>query len=278
MTDYAEEQMMEVEALESIYMDDFTKVQDAPLVVKVHIVPNQDGGKNHGKWIYRWTQCSQIVVALSLVFKMPETYPDTAPNVDVVLEKGLSDRQEKEIRALLDQQIEENLTMVMVYTICEAVREYLLENNREGNDGSEYQEMLRRQEQRQKKDTLAAEAEQAKVRCVPQHTHAHVLQIDASEAGSASKSNVGTPVTVETFAAWKKAFDAEMATKEGTKGAANGEKRLTGRQLWTSGAAKEDTSTDADEIGSQRLDGDDDDEDDEDYVDGQDEDDEVDDE
>ncbi|KAH9058675.1 hypothetical protein Ae201684P_006016 [Aphanomyces euteiches] len=250
MTDYAEEQMMEVEALESIYMDDFTKVQDAPLVVKVHIVPNQDGGKNH--------------VALSLVFKMPETYPDTAPNVDVVLEKGLSDRQEKEIRALLDQQIEENLTMVMVYTICEAVREYLLENNREGNDGSEYQEMLRRQEQRQKKDTLAAEAEQAK--------------IDASEAGSASKSNVGTPVTVETFAAWKKAFDAEMATKEGTKGAANGEKRLTGRQLWTSGAAKEDTSTDADEIGSQRLDGDDDDEDDEDYVDGQDEDDEVDDE
>ncbi|KAF0753647.1 hypothetical protein AaE_005637 [Aphanomyces astaci] len=67
MTDYAEEQTMEVEALESIYMDDFAKVQDSPLSMKVKLVPDQNGGINH--------------VALSLVFTMPAKYPDALPLV-----------------------------------------------------------------------------------------------------------------------------------------------------------------------------------------------------
>ncbi|KAF0688212.1 Aste57867_20082 [Aphanomyces stellatus] len=245
MTDYVEEQMMEVEALDSIYMDDFSKVQDAPLKLKVKLVPNQDGGDNH--------------VALSLVFTMPETYPDAAPDVEIRMEKGLSDRQEKEIRALLNQQMEENLGMAMVYTVCEAVREWMLENNREGNDGSEYQEMLRRQEARTKKDNIAAEAEQAK------------LDLEEEKKG-AHKAAGGTPVTVESFTKWKAAFDADMATKDGSKAVVGAEKKLTGRQLWASGAAKEDASTDAGDVDIQVEGedyGDDDDDDDEDYVDGE---------
>ena len=39
----------------------------------------------------------------------------------------------KEIKELLDQQIEENMGMAMMYTLSEAVRDYLVENNREGN-------------------------------------------------------------------------------------------------------------------------------------------------
>ncbi|OQR84842.1 hypothetical protein ACHHYP_12630 [Achlya hypogyna] len=232
MADYAEEQMMEVEALESIYMDDFTKIQDSPVVVKVHIVPNQDGENNH--------------VALSLTCTLPETYPEAAPAIDIILEKGLSDRQEKEIRALLDSQVEENMGMAMIYTISEAIREYLVENNREGNDGSEYQEMLRRMESKQKKEDTAAAAAQAK--------------LDEENASVTTKSNEGTPVTVESFNAWKAKFDAEMMSKVAGKTGVSTEKRLTGRQLWTSGAAKEDTTTEAD-------DGDEDAEDDEDYVD-----------
>ncbi|RHY21386.1 hypothetical protein DYB25_002590 [Aphanomyces astaci] len=54
--------------------------------------------------------------------------------VDIKLEKGLSEPQERDIRELLNQQMEENTGMAMVYTVCEAVREYLIENNREGND------------------------------------------------------------------------------------------------------------------------------------------------
>ncbi|KDO28318.1 hypothetical protein SPRG_06368 [Saprolegnia parasitica CBS 223.65] len=237
MADYAEEQMMEVEALESIYMDDFAKIQDAPLTVKVHVVPNQDGENNH--------------VALSLQCTLPETYPEVSPKIDILLEKGLSDRQEKEIRALLEAQIEENLGMAMIYTITEAVREYLVENNREGNDGSEYQEMLRRMESKQKKEDTAAAAAQA--------------ILDEENAHTTAKSNEGTPVTVESFNAWKAKFDEEMMIKVTGKVGVSTEKRLTGRQLWASGAAKEDTTTDADDADG--MGDDDDDENDEDYVD-----------
>ncbi|ETV95491.1 hypothetical protein H310_10961 [Aphanomyces invadans] len=243
MTDYVEEQMMEVEALESIYMDDFTKVQESPLSLKVRLIPDQTGGVNH--------------VAMSLVFTMPAKYPDELPSVDIKLEKGLSEPQERDIRALVNQQMEDNTGIAMVYTVCEAVREYLIENNREGNDGSEYQEMLRRQEQRQKKDTIAAEAAQA------------VLEKEAESKG-VSKPSSGTPVTVESFNAWKAAFDLEMATKSGAKIAVGAEKRLTGRQLWTTGAAKEATEADSEVQsidGSAILDDDGDDIDDEDYVD-----------
>lgn len=53
--------------------------------------------------------------------------------IDVVLEKGLSDTQYKEIMSLLREQIQENVGMAMVFTLCEAVREYLVENNQKGN-------------------------------------------------------------------------------------------------------------------------------------------------
>lgn len=51
----------------------------------------------------------------------------------MILNKGLSDTQHKEVRQVLDAQVQENLGMAMMYTLCEAVREYLVENNREGN-------------------------------------------------------------------------------------------------------------------------------------------------
>lgn len=94
----------------------------------------------------------------------------------MLLDKGLSDTQHKEIVALLDAQIQENVGMAMVFTLCEAVREYLVEHNHKGNvreaermllvvrivcsrpvvvrdqDGSEYQDMLRRLEIKKKKD------------------------------------------------------------------------------------------------------------------------------
>ena len=68
----------------------------------------------------------------------------------------------------------------MIYTICEAVREYLVENNRAGHvsccsvtiwienaewsqDGSEYQEMLRRMEIKKKEEDRGTAVDLAKV-------------------------------------------------------------------------------------------------------------------
>jgi hypothetical protein len=56
--------------------------------------------------------------------------------VELQLLKGLTDRQDKELKQALKDQIEENVGMPMIYTLCEAIREYLVENNRQGNVSS----------------------------------------------------------------------------------------------------------------------------------------------
>lgn len=109
------------------------------------------------------------------------------------MKKGLADSQVKEIKQLLAQQVEENMGMAMMYTLSEAVREYLVENNREEmyvaaaaavtvdgfcsgaecgesfnlcieQDGSEHQEMLRRMELKKKKEEKVEADKLEKVR------------------------------------------------------------------------------------------------------------------
>ncbi|GAB9469192.1 hypothetical protein Gpo141_00006478 [Globisporangium polare] len=238
---------MEVEALESIYMDEFKKLTDKPLSYQVHIVPNQDGHNNH--------------VALTLKCVIPETYPDVEPRIDVVLEKGLSDTQYKEIMSLLREQIQENVGMAMVFTLCEAVREYLVENNQKGNDGSEYQDMLRRLEIKKKKDDKeeAVKNELA----------------EASVSEQKTRDFVGTAVTVESFAIWRTEFDAEMQSAPKTTVKDEATTKLTGKMLWNKGLVKEDdAAAQADDVEGEI----DEDEDDEDYEEGDDDDDDDDDE
>ncbi|KAL8005788.1 putative RWD domain, ZC3H15/TMA46 family protein [Plasmopara halstedii] len=216
MTDYHEEQAMEMEALEAIYMDDFTKLSDKPLTYQVHVVPNQDGDSNF--------------VALQLKAKIPEKYPDLEPEIEVIVLKGLVDRQVKEIKQLLAQQIEENMGTAMMYTLTEAVREYLVENNREGNDGSEHQEMLRRMELKKvaEEKVEAEKLEQANVKGEGNQREFH-----------------GTPVTVETFAAWKAKFDTEVTSIKETSLKKEATAKLTGRQLWSKGLVTEDEAVEA---------------------------------
>ncbi|KAG7399586.1 hypothetical protein PHYBOEH_008581 [Phytophthora boehmeriae] len=215
MTDYKEEQAMEVEALEAIYMEDFTKLSEDPLSFQVRVVPNQDGENNF--------------VAMTLKADIPATYPDVEPTLEIILNKGLSDRQHKDMKELLAQQIEENMGMAMMYTLCEAVREYLVENNREGNDGSEHQEMLRRMEMRKKKEEkVEAEKEE-----------------EAMARSHEKQAFHGTPVTVESFAAWREKFEAEMrkTTTKSVKDEAS--TKLSGRQLWNKGLVTEDGAEEA---------------------------------
>ncbi|KAL3668388.1 hypothetical protein V7S43_006477 [Phytophthora oleae] len=207
---------MEVEALEAIYMDDFTQLSDEPLTYQVHVVPNQDGENNF--------------VALLLKAEIPETYPDVEPKIEVIVKKGLADRQVKEIKQLLAQQIEENMGMAMMYTLSEAVREYLVENNREGNDGSEHQEMLRRMELKKKKE---------------EKVEADKLEQANANAEEHQREFHGTPVTVETFAVWKAKFDAEMVSTTKTSVKDEATAKLSGRQLWNKGLVTEDEAVEA---------------------------------
>ncbi|KAH9951321.1 RWD-domain-containing protein [Amylocystis lapponica] len=150
---------------------------------------------------------------LSLEVHFPDEYPDVLPNLSLETVEG--SLEDNEVEQLLDELRtvgEENLGMAMTFTLVSHLRERLSSLVQSRAD--------LRHEQETEKERLALEAEEARTR--------------------------GTPVTVETFLAWKAKFDHEIALRrareedEKLKGLTAKEReeykrlgtRLSGRQLF----------------------------------------------
>ncbi|KAI0709092.1 RWD-domain-containing protein [Earliella scabrosa] len=152
-------------------------------------------------------------LALGLSVQYPDEYPDAVPKFSIEVERGeLEENEIAQLLAELEKVGEENLGMAMTFTIVSHLRERLSSLTREK------EERIRKEEA--EKERRALEAEAARTR--------------------------GTPVTVESFKAWKIKFDKEMAVKrareeeEKLKGLSPKEReeykrsftRLSGRQLF----------------------------------------------
>ncbi|KAI0664906.1 RWD-domain-containing protein [Cubamyces menziesii] len=152
-------------------------------------------------------------LALALNVEYTDGYPDVQPNFALEATEGELDQSEVDhLHDELRKVGEENLGMAMTFTLVTHLRERLsaLQRDRE--------ERKRREEA--EKERQALEAEEARTR--------------------------GTPVTIESFKAWKAKFDKEMAEKrareeeEKLKGLSPKEReeykkmltRLSGRQLF----------------------------------------------
>ncbi|XP_054477669.1 RWD domain-containing protein 1 [Anoplopoma fimbria] len=187
MTDYAEEQRNELEAIESIYPDSFTVLSDDPTSFTITVT--SDAGEN-----------GEIVEA-TLKFTYIEKYPDEPPLWEIHSQENLEDSDVEDILTLLQQQAEENLGMVMIFTLVTAVQEKL----------NEIVDLMknRREEEKRRKEEEAEEAEKV------------LFQ--------------GTVVTIENFLLWKARFELEVTElrkrrqKEEEQG---GKLKLTGKQLF----------------------------------------------
>eukprot|EP01037_Dinobryon_pediforme_P020436 gene20436-21060_t len=179
--------------------------------------------------------------------------------------KGLSAAQADEVQSIADRVAVENIGMPSIYSVAEAVKEWLTDNNIPGQDGSMYSE-----------------------------------EVDLAELERIRKRQAGTQVTVESFNAWKAQFDEEMKQLQlaallkslgGTAAAAKQEllddalhNRPTGKQLFLMNKAGSDQDNEVEALiaaGELELHAEDEDEDedddDEDYVDEGDEEDDDDD-
>lgn len=187
MTDYAEEQRNELEAIESIYPDSFTVLSDDPTSFTITVT--SDAGEN-GE-----------TVETTLKFTYVEKYPDEAPLWEIQSQENLEDQDMEEVLTLLQQQAEENLGMVMIFTLVTAVQEKL----------NEIVDAIktRQEEEKRRKEKEAEEAEK--------------------------KAFQGTVVTIENFLAWKATFEQEMfeiRKKRQKEEEQAGKNKLTGKQLF----------------------------------------------
>ncbi|XP_004297614.1 PREDICTED: RWD domain-containing protein 1 [Fragaria vesca subsp. vesca] len=234
MTDYEQEQEMEIEALEAILMDDFKEIHSG------------ESGLNATKKCFQITlsplddeadELTTAPVQLGLIFSHMEKYPDEPPLLNVRSIRGIHGEHIRILREKLQQEAYENLGMAMIYTLVTSAKEWLSEQY--GQDTSI-------------EDAIAAE-EAAKDDIIVPH---------------------GEPVTYETFLAWREMFEAELALERAklmpeSALSAPKEKRLTGRQWFETGRAAARGAATAAE-GSDEEDDEDIDFDDEDFEDDED--------
>ncbi|KAL4452160.1 hypothetical protein ABPG75_007822 [Micractinium tetrahymenae] len=201
MTDYAQEQADELEALTSIFMDDLEELTDgipsgwSPVgpVWRVVVVPQQEDDTE-----------LEFPPKVELVFGHTPTYPDEPPLLKARGLQGISDADVGTLQGVLEGAVHANLGMAMIYTLISLAQEWITE----------------------KATSLAVpssdpEAEERRRR-------------EAEEQRLAELRAHGTPVTPEAFAAWKAQFDAEQALERAKLDEAAGKAedkkgRLTGK-------------------------------------------------
>ena len=186
--DYEEEQVTEIEALESIYYDSFTVLSKQPHSFELLITGEADDDDDENR------------LSVKLQFTFTPKYPEEAPTFEI-LECTNIENEEEKIVELINEEIQNNLGMAMVFTISSAVQEYL---------NGVKDEIKRREEE-------------------------ELIRIEREQEEAEKKKFHGTPVTVETFLAWKLKFEEEMKELKRLKEKAEGDRRkMTGKELFLS--------------------------------------------
>ncbi|XP_033215731.1 RWD domain-containing protein 1 [Belonocnema kinseyi] len=187
--DYAEEQNNEVQALEYIYSGEgeLEVISVEPFYKFAIPIKSEE-----------YEPESNNGLSCRLEFTYTPKYPEEPLIISVEDKENFDDEDEEQLKAYLAEQMEENLGIVMVFTLVSAAQEWL---------NVQWDKIkLNREENAAKKLKEEEEAEQ--------------------------KRFEGTRVSVETFLSWKEKFDEEMGYKKLKEIAEKEGKKLTGRELF----------------------------------------------
>lgn len=151
MSDHCEEQEMEAEALEAIFAEAFHVVNgEQPFKWSVKLLPVDCAGDVEAEE-------EQNHVGIKLMATIPLGYPEQLPELSVEIVKGLSEEHRSKLLDMAMEESTNNEGMPAIYSICEILREWLVDNNVKGlDDASMHAQMMRRaKDEEQKKVRLA---------------------------------------------------------------------------------------------------------------------------
>lgn len=196
-----EEQETELEALEAIFNTDFRILEPA----------NDSSGVR-----FEINLSLEGCVNLQIIFTHSLTYPQTPIQLVVYALDGLSATNRKNLQTYLDEYAENNIDQCVAYDICQNAQEWVIKNQNSSINGTNIN---------QSTNSVLQEDQdsQFETRDVTQQEKVEVILRKA----------VGTPVTVESFSAWRQKFTTEiqaMKTPEQIRRESN--PKQTGRQLF----------------------------------------------
>lgn len=253
MSENDEEQLMELEALESIYDAEYALKSgeagaddELPRRVELTLWPEREGegGENH--------------VGVLMVVEMPPSYPSTDPPMITLTNiKDLPDSQMDAMRAIVDEAVTENVGEALVFTVGEAVKEWLVDNNVKHLDAHE--SMMQRREQAEKRKARRIARGGASDDDDDDADDDDYLDDDDDDAAASDdddddtgggadwvrlteyKSDVepSTLVTADNFKQWLSTFEERQAGGAAALAAIEeAEKKLTGKQLFVQNLVK----------------------------------------
>jgi hypothetical protein len=144
MCDHAEEQEMESEAMMAIFDTAFEVLQEQPYKWSVSIYPETGDpveldALNH--------------VACKLLATLPVDYPESVPELQVEIIKGLAPDHQETLTQLAVEEALANEGAACIFAVVERLREWLAENNVTGlDDISMHAQMMRKQKDAVKAD------------------------------------------------------------------------------------------------------------------------------
>ncbi|XP_017878152.1 RWD domain-containing protein 1 [Ceratina calcarata] len=185
--DYKDEQRNEIEALESIYCGELEILVIEPYHTFAIPIKTEEYDPDTGNGL-----------GCRLEFTYTANYPDEPLLVSIEEQENFEEGGDEKLKEHLVEQMNENLGMVMVFTLVSAAQEWL---------NVQWDRIkLKREESAAKKLKEEEELERKKFE--------------------------GTRVTVETFMKWKEKFDEQMGYTKKRELAEREGKKLTGRELF----------------------------------------------
>jgi len=184
----------ELVSLEAIYGADY--VPESPLSFLVKIQPSLGGSHD------------TVFVSCNLSVVYPaEGYPTKPAGLALKDVIGLSPSQLSELEGIVGATAIELLGSPCVYSVVEAVREWLTNHNIKPSDGSAFDEMMRAKKAREtpilQQGALSREND-------PSIKKTGVSS-SMEEDEVVRRKRDGTPVNPETFLKWRAAFEVEIA-------------------------------------------------------------------
>jgi len=190
-----QDQKDEIEALQSIYLDEFSLITEDPYTFEIKIDANRDDdSKNHLSVIAR--------------IEFTENYPAEYPKFHIKSNSStIKGNEIMVMEEMFHEMFEKNLGMPMIYEAIEEIRGSIQDRN----DKLEGVEEDKRKNEESKKD---------------------VVKVFEKKFVFESRTDY-TPVNPETFNKWLQGFVAEMTEKKKQDQSANdGDVRLSGKELF----------------------------------------------
>ncbi|ORX86035.1 RWD-domain-containing protein, partial [Anaeromyces robustus] len=137
----------ELEALESIYFDEFEKINDEPPSFRI-LIESQDPYEDYIE------EEKHEIIKLYLYIEYPKTYPEVKPIMEIQEAEGLDEDDISKLIEELDQVAEENLGMGMVFSLSSQLKETvdnLVVERKEQKEKEEEERRKREEEEERKK-------------------------------------------------------------------------------------------------------------------------------